>query len=156
MGREPEAEVLAAIPHRPPFLFVDRIVECDTTAGGRIRTEYEVREDEIFVGGHYPGNPIMPGVLICEAILQSGAILATRLDEASGEEPVPVLSRLKDARFRRAVKPGEVLEMEAECLEHVAGAMQMRGTARVAGKTAVTVSFTSASVPASRLNSGGE
>lgn len=140
-----------AIPHRPPFLFADRIVERDERS---IRTEYLVRDDDIFVTGHYPGNPIMPGVLVCEAILQAGALLMSQFDgpgETATHGAVPVLSRLADARFRKVVRPGDLLEIEVELVERAGNAVQMRGAARVGGATAVRLSFTSALVDAGRL-----
>ena len=150
---EERAPILAAIPHRPPFLFVDRIVQLDAK---QISTEYRVRQDDLFVGGHYPGNPLMPGVLICEAILQAGAVLMAHLDAPDAAAPgfapgVPVLSRLSDATFRRPVRPGELLEIEVELVERAGPAVQLRGRASVAGKVAVRAGFTTALVPHDRL-----
>jgi len=130
-------EVLRAIPHRPPFLFVDSIVEL---MPAKIRTTRKVREDEEFFKGHYPGNPIMPGVLICEAIFQSGAILLSRTMASSGQG-VPVLTRIGNAKFRSMVKPGDLLEIEAEITEKLGTAYFLKGKASVEGKTAVTVEF---------------
>lgn len=130
-------DILKAIPHRPPFLFVDNIVELTSA---KIRTTRRVREDEDFFKGHYPGNPIMPGVLICEAIFQSGAILLSRTAADIGEG-VPVLARISNAKFRNMVKPGDTLEIEAEVTEKLSNVHFLKGKASVAGKTAVTVEF---------------
>ncbi|OGO08109.1 MAG: beta-hydroxyacyl-ACP dehydratase [Chloroflexi bacterium RBG_13_60_13] len=130
-------DILKAIPHRPPFLFVDSIAELTDT---KIRTTRKARQDEEFFKGHYPGNPIMPGVLICEAIFQSGAILLSRTMAASGEG-VPVLTRISNAKFRSMVKPGDTLEIEAEITEKLSNACFLKGKASVDGKTAVTVEF---------------
>jgi 3-hydroxyacyl-[acyl-carrier-protein] dehydratase len=130
-------EILRAIPHRPPFLFVDSIVELTSA---KIRTIRKAREDEEFFRGHYPGNPIMPGVLICEAIFQSGAILLSGTMASSGWG-VPVLTRISNAKFRSMVKPGDVLEIEAEITEKLGNACFLKGKASVDGKTAVTVEF---------------
>lgn len=130
-------DILKAIPHRPPFLFVDSIVELTSA---RIRTTRRVREDEDFFKGHYPGNPIMPGVLICEAIFQSGAILLSRTAADIGEG-VPVLTRIGNAKFRNMVKPGDTMEIEAEITERLSNVYFLKGKASVAGKTAVTVEF---------------
>jgi 3-hydroxyacyl-[acyl-carrier-protein] dehydratase len=130
-------DILRAIPHRPPFLFVDSIVELTSA---RIRTTRKARQDEDFFKGHYPGNPIMPGVLICEAIFQSGAILLSRMISDVGEG-VPVLARINNAKFKNMVKPGDTLEIEAEIAEKVSNVYFLKGKASVDGKTAVTVEF---------------
>jgi len=130
-------EILNAIPHRPPFLFVDRIVELTET---KIKTIKEISPEEAFFKGHYPGNPIMPGVLICESIFQTGGILLSKIigDISSG---VPILTRINNAKFKSMVKPGDTVELEAELVEKVSNAYFLKGKASVAGKTAVTVEF---------------
>jgi len=130
-------QVLKAIPHRPPFLFVDKIVEMTEN---RIKTTKEISPEEPFFKGHYPGNPIMPGVLICESIFQTGAILLSSIisDISDG---IPVLTRISNAKFKNMVKPGDLLDMEAELVEKVSNAFFLKGSASVAGKTVVTVEF---------------
>ena len=127
-----------AIPHRPPFLFIDRIVEL---SGTKIKTTKEIRFDDPVFEGHYPGQPIMPGALICESIFQTGAVLLSKMMGGIGEG-VPVLTRISNAKFRSIVKPGCTLEIEAELLEKVSSAYYMKGRASVGGKTSVTVEFT--------------
>lgn len=131
-------EILNAIPHRPPFLFVDRIVELTAT---KIRTIKEVRPEEPVFAGHYPGQPIMPGALICESIFQTGAILLSKMMGGMGEG-IPVLTRINNAKFKSIVKPGNTLDVEAELVEKVSNAYFMKGKASVGGKTSVTVEFT--------------
>jgi 3-hydroxyacyl-[acyl-carrier-protein] dehydratase len=131
-------EILNAIPHRPPFLFVDRIVEL---SGTKIRTTKEIRPDEPVFEGHYPGQPIMPGALICESIFQTGAVLLSKMMGGVGEG-VPVLTRINNAKFKSIVKPGSTLDIEAELVEKVSNAYYMKGKASVAGRTSVTVEFT--------------
>ena len=131
-------EILNAIPHRPPFLFVDRIVELSET---KIRTAKDISPQEPFFQGHYPGNPIMPGVLICESIFQTGAILLSK-NFGGIVEGVPVLTRINNAKFKSIVKPGNTLDIEAELVDRVSNAFFMKGKASVAGKTSVTVEFT--------------
>ena len=131
-------EVLNAIPHRPPFLLVDRIVE---VSGAKIKATKEIRPDEPVFKGHYPGQPIMPGALVCESIFQTGAILLSKM-MGSIHEGVPVLTRINNAKFKSIVKPGNTLDIEAELVEKVSNAYFMRGKASVAGKTSVTVEFT--------------
>jgi 3-hydroxyacyl-[acyl-carrier-protein] dehydratase len=131
-------EILNAIPHRPPFLFVDRIVEISSA---KIRTVKEIKSDEPVFTGHYPGQPIMPGVLICESIFQTGAILLSKMMGSMGGG-VPVLTRVNNAKFRSIVKPGSTLDIEAELIEKVSNAYFMKGKASVGDKTSVTVEFT--------------
>jgi len=130
-------EVLKAIPHRPPFLFVDKIVELTET---KIKTTKEISPEEPFFKGHYPGNPIMPGVLICESIFQTGAILLSSII-GDVSEGTPVLTRINNAKFKNMVMPGSLLEMEAELVEKVSNAFFLKGSASSAGKTVVTVEF---------------
>ncbi|MFC1848176.1 3-hydroxyacyl-ACP dehydratase FabZ [Chloroflexota bacterium] len=130
-------DVLKAIPHRPPFLFVDKIVELTDT---KIKTTKEINPEEAFFQGHYPGNPIMPGVLICESIFQTGAILLSNII-TDISEGTPVLTRINNGKFKNIVRPGATLEMEVEIVERVSNAFFMKGKASVEGKTAVTVEF---------------
>jgi 3-hydroxyacyl-[acyl-carrier-protein] dehydratase len=131
-------EILDAIPHRPPFLFVDRIVKLDPT---KIKTTKEIRADEPVFAGHYPGYPIMPGALICESIFQTGAILLSKMTGGMGAG-IPVLTRINNAKFKSIVRPGSTLNIEAELVERVSNAYFMKGKASVDGKTSVTVEFT--------------
>ncbi len=131
-------EILALIPHRPPFLFVDEIVKF---TGDQIITRRKVSPDEPCFKGHYPDYPIMPGVLICEAVFQSGALLmAKRGTDSTGK--VPVLSRVQGIKLKQAVYPGDVLDMTVDYKEHVGPAFYLKGKVQVAGKTALTVDFT--------------
>jgi len=130
-------EVLRGIPHRPPFLFGDQIVEMTEK---RIKAVRKMDPEEAFFKGHYPGYPVMPGVLVCEAIFQTGAILLSRIMTGAGEG-IPVLGRINNARFEHMVKPGDTLELEAELVEVMATAYFMKGRASVGGKTAATVEY---------------
>ncbi|HYG77879.1 MAG TPA: 3-hydroxyacyl-ACP dehydratase FabZ [Planctomycetota bacterium] len=134
-----------AIPHRPPFLLVDEVIGIDEST---IRTRKKVDPQDPVFQGHFPGNPVLPGVLICEAIVQSGAILISRLPGGGTKGLVPVLTRLSNAKFKQMVRPGDVLEMEAKLTEKMAGAFFMEGSARVNGKLAVSVEFACTAVPA--------
>lgn len=140
-------DVLRLIPHRPPFLFVDEIVDVSETSA---TTRLTVRPDFPFFEGHYPGNPIMPGVLLCEAVFQTGAIfLARKLGpEALDAEKVnPVLSRIRDARFKRMVLPGEVVKITVTEKDQLGKFHNLSGEVRKDGKVAMTVSFALAMVP---------
>ena len=120
--------IRGAIPHREPFLFVSRVLEQSTD---RIVTEWDVSADHDFFRGHYPGSPLLPGVLLCESSVQAGAILCATgdpRDEVPGDA-VPVLTRIRDARFRQMVAPGDTLRFEVSLDERVGPARYM--TARV-------------------------
>ena len=130
-------EVLRAIPHRPPFLFVDQVVEISDK---KIKALRKIDPEEAFFKGHYPGYPVMPGVLVCEAIFQTGAILLSRI-MSGASEGIPVLGRINNAKFKQMIKPGDTLELEAELAEVMGTAYFLKGRASVGGKTAVTVEY---------------
>lgn len=128
------------IPHRPPFLWIDKIVSYQE---GSMTTEKTIPEDlDIFLG-HYPENPILPGVILCEALFQTGALLIARMLEDSHEMTtgVPVLTRIGGARFKRPVLPGSIIRMQVELKEKVAGSWFFKGILRVRDKIAVQVDF---------------
>jgi 3-hydroxyacyl-[acyl-carrier-protein] dehydratase len=127
-----------AIPHRPPFLLVDEIVSVDENS---IRTRKRIDPADSVFKGHFPNFPIMPGVLVCEAIVQSGAILVAHRPDGEMQGAVPVLTRLYNAKFKQMVRPGDVIEMEVKFKEKMANAFFMDGKATVNGKTAVTLEF---------------
>lgn len=134
------AEIEALIPHRAPFLFVDRVVE---RSNDGLVTEWRVDEQAFFFRGHYPGFPLLPGVLICEAAVQAGAVLAA-LEPRDATEPgqVPVLVKLGEARFRRMVRPGETLRFAVTLDERIGPARLMTARVTSAGKNVARVGFT--------------
>ena len=102
-------EIYRTIPHRPPFLFIDEIVEVREDGATCKRT---IHTEEPQFEGHYPGNPIMPGVLLCEACFQTGAIYLAKQIEKEGRslnDVTPVLSRINNAKFKQMVKPGDTV-----------------------------------------------
>ena len=145
--------ILAAIPHRPPFLFVDKILErTDTT----IAAEWNVRADAPFFAGHYPGQPLVPGVLLCESVFQAGAILCTAdARDPLPEGAVPVLTKISDARFKHMVHPGETLRIEVELKERVAAARFLSGRITSAGRTVLRVEFVVTLAPVHKAHVGG-
>ena len=142
--------VASILPHRYPFLLVDRVVEI--SAGKRIVALKNVTINEPFFTGHFPDHPLMPGVLICEAVVQAGGILA-RSSIGPSEETAPhplalsqgrlaMLTGLDRVRFRRQVVPGDQLLMEVEILRRRGTFWKMQGTARVEGQIAAELEFT--------------
>jgi 3-hydroxyacyl-[acyl-carrier-protein] dehydratase len=130
-------QILAAIPHRPPFLLVDEILE---QTGNRIIGQKTFTGQEDFFLGHYPGYPLVPGVLLCEAAMQCGAILLA--SHFSGEKTkVPVVTRMNDVRFKRMVRPCEILQLEVELTERLAEAFFLSAKVTVEGKVVVRFEF---------------
>jgi 3-hydroxyacyl-[acyl-carrier-protein] dehydratase len=117
----------AVLPHRPPFLFVDEVLSLDPGAGARGR--WSLRGDEWFFAGHFPGRPTLPGVLMCEAIAQVGAIAVLTDDRFTGK--LPLFGGLDAARFRRQVVPGDELILEVELSRLSGRAGKGRGRALV-------------------------
>jgi beta-hydroxyacyl-ACP dehydratase FabZ len=135
------AEIAALLPHRYPFLLVDRVLEL--TAGERIVALKNVTANEPFFSGHFPGRLVMPGVLICEAVVQAGGILArSSVDAPSQQGKVAMLTGLDHVRFRRQVVPGDQLRLEVEIVRRRGTFWKMRGTAWVEGKVAAELEFT--------------
>ena len=101
-------QIMEILPHRPPFLLVDKITDCEP--GVKATGIKCVTMNEPFFVGHFPGKPIMPGVLILEALAQTGAVAALSLPENKGK--LAIFGGVKNARFKRQVIPGDVLELE--------------------------------------------
>ncbi len=145
MSQLGRAEIEAIIPHREPFLLLDEVTVLEP--GSRVVARKHVRAEEWYLAGHFPGNPIMPGVLMVEALAQTGAVAV--LSEESNRGKLVLFAGIDDVRFKRIVRPGETLELECR-LERVRGPVG-KGAAKatVAGELAVrgTLTFAIAEPP---------
>jgi 3-hydroxyacyl-[acyl-carrier-protein] dehydratase len=137
-------QVTELIPHRPPFLWVDNIISYEDNCS--IVTEKFIEADLDLFQGHYPENPIMPGVLLCEIIFQSGALLMAKMGHAagSGHEKVPVITRIERAKFKRPVHPGDNVTARVIIREAISNVFFLKGSLKVKDKTAVQVEFSCA------------
>jgi 3-hydroxyacyl-[acyl-carrier-protein] dehydratase len=133
---EQVAAVEAAIPHRSPMLLVDEIVE---QADNEIHCRKTFHGDEFFVQGHFPGYPLVPGVILCECALQTGAILLSKYTPASGV--IPVATRLDGVKFKRMVRPGETIDIYVSLKEVVSSAYFLTGKISVDSKLAARLDF---------------
>ena len=132
------SEIEAILPHRDPFLLIDEVVELEP--GSRVVARKRVREDEFWTKGHFPGRPVMPGVLIVEAMAQTGAVAVLSQEENRGR--IAFFAGIDDVRFKRIVEPGDELELECH-LERIRGPIgRGKATAKVDGKLAARGTLT--------------
>ena len=133
-------EILRRIPHRYPFLFIDRaedFVPHQSIVGIKC-----VTANEPFFVGHFPGNPVMPGVLIVEAIAQAGGVLMSKSLNADVSNKTIYFTSLESVRFRSPVRPGDILRMPVEVLKSRGDLFKFRGKALVGDKVAAEIEFT--------------
>ena len=129
-------EIEAILPHRPPFLLIDEVVELEP--GARVVARKRVTEEDC--AGHFPGNPIMPGVKMVEALAQAGAVAVLAEEQNRGK--LALFAGIDDVRFKRVVRPGDVLLLECE-VETVRGPVgRGKAKATVNGKLAVRGTLT--------------
>ncbi|MEI6167224.1 MAG: 3-hydroxyacyl-ACP dehydratase FabZ [bacterium] len=125
-------EIMRLLPHRYPFLLVDKIIECDEQK--RIVGIKNVTMNEPYFQGHFPGVPVMPGVLQIEAMAQTGGILINRMAKAG--DRVPFFMSIDKAKFRRVVKPGDQLRIEIDIITHKTKIARFAGRILVDGELA--------------------
>ncbi len=132
-------QIQALIPHRPPFLLIDRVIELDR--GQRIVGLKTVSlEHDAFLQGHFPDYPVMPGVLIVEALAQAGAVLV--MEDRSHTGKIPYFARIDNCRFRQQVRPGETLRLEVEVTSFRDPVGKAHARALVDGKLACEADLT--------------
>lgn len=138
-------EIFKTIPHRYPFLLVDRIVEVDSDR--RIVGIKNVTINEGHFQGHFPRRPVMPGVLICEAMAQLGAIFAHISGGGQDGQKFFMLTGLDRVKFRKVVEPGDQLRMELTCLRRRGSFWKMKGVATVDGKIVAEAEISAMEAP---------
>jgi 3-hydroxyacyl-[acyl-carrier-protein] dehydratase len=143
-------EIMGFLPHRYPFLLIDRIVEFEPAK--RLVAIKNVTINEPFFQGHFPGYPIMPGVLVVEAMAQAGGIIMMH-EMADRAHKLVVFTGIERAKFRRPVTPGDQLRIEVEVLSFRTRAGRIEGRALVDGKMACEATLTCQVVPRSREKS---
>ncbi|MBA3057659.1 MAG: 3-hydroxyacyl-ACP dehydratase FabZ [Gammaproteobacteria bacterium] len=136
-------KILKQLPHRYPFLLVDRVLAIDK--GKSIRALKNVTINEPYFEGHFPHRPVMPGVLMLEALAQAAALLSfDALDSAPNDEMVYYFAGIDGVRFKRPVEPGDQLILEVELLRRKAGIFKFKARALVADELAVEAELTCA------------
>lgn len=137
-------EIKKILPHRYPFLLVDRVLE---TTEEKITALKNVTANEEFFNGHFPGQPIMPGVLQVEALAQAGAILLMTQKVEDAENSIMVFTGIKNAKFRKQVVPGDQLKLEVTLGQMRRNFVTMTGVATVDGQVACEIEASAAIVP---------
>lgn len=130
--------ILANIPQRDPFLFIENIV--DRTEDS-ITTSKKLTGNEDFFRGHFPGRPVFPGVLMCEAVFQTGALLMALKGQGAGNTKTAVVSRIQSTKFKNIARPGDHLMITVDFVESLANAAFMKGKITSEGKTIMTIEF---------------
>lgn len=130
-------EIKACIPHREPFLWLDEVIALDDKS---IHARKFISPDAEVFKGHYPGQPIMPGVLLCEAAMQASAVFIAKSGMETGDK-IPVATRLNNTKFRRMVKPGETLDIHVTLSEKLGAAYFFTGKVMVGKETAARMEF---------------
>lgn len=130
--------ILANIPQREPFLFIEKIVQRTPDS---ITTSKLLTGKEDFFKGHFPGAPVFPGVLMCEAVFQTGALLMALRGEGAGSTKTALVTRIQGAKFKNMARPGDELLITVDFVEMLANAAFMKGKITANSKTVMTIEF---------------
>jgi len=132
-------DILSRLPHRYPFLLVDRVLKAD---GDKIKALKNVTFNEQFFQGHFPDNPVMPGVLIVEALAQAGGLMAfNRIDEDNVSNYLVYFMAIENVKFRKPVVPGDNLVLDVELMKRKRNIWRMKGIASVENETVCEAEF---------------
>lgn len=142
-------QIMGMLPHRYPFLLVDRVLELDP--GVSIKAYKNITFNENFFQGHFPGQPIMPGVLIMEALAQAGGLFVVKTLGVSAEDKLFLFTGIESAKFRRPVVPGDQLMLEANVLRRKMNIWKMQGKATVNGELVAEGVFSAAIVDKGKM-----
>lgn len=142
MSEKVNPEIIERIPQREPFLYIEDIVSKEITEKNKIiTTSRHITGNEDFFKGHFPGDPIMPGVLICEAAFQTGALLMSYVMEGGIGGKTAVVSRIQSAKFKNMVRPGDEIQMTVSLKDQLENAAYMKGKVTANGKTVLQIEF---------------
>lgn len=130
--------ILDNIPQREPFLFIENIVDRSENS---VTTSKKLTGEEDFFRGHFPGSPVFPGVLMCEAVFQTGALLMSLKGQSAGGNKKAVVTRIQNAKFKNMAVPGDELHITVDFTEMLANAAFMKGKITANGKTVMTIEF---------------
>lgn len=130
--------ILANIPQREPFLFIEKIVD---RSDDTITTSKFLTGEEDFFKGHFPGSPVFPGVLMCEAVFQTGALLMALKGQGVGDSKKALVTRIQNAKFKNMAKPGDELFITVDFVEMLGNAAFMKGKITANSKTIMSIEF---------------